>query len=51
MTGPDRGYAVPRSRVMRAFFVAAERHEALYRLTLPYWWARYHLLRLRGVVR
>jgi hypothetical protein len=44
-------YPVPRSRIGYAFFIATERHEWLYRVTLPFWWARYHVLRLRGVAR
>ena len=38
MSEPD--YKVPPTRAGRWFFTACERHEWLYRLTLPYWYAR-----------
>ena len=41
-------YPLP-GRMLRPLFLLAERHEAVYRLTLPLWWARWHYLHWRGI--
>lgn len=47
-TSPVIDYPLP-SRWLRPLFLAAERHEAVYRLTVPVWVIRYRWLKLRGI--